>query len=87
VATPLEDRMSDAIALIYATAPSLDVAERIAASLLDARLIACANILPGMRAHYLWQGQRQVDEEVVLIMKTRSDLAEAAIAAARPLHP
>jgi periplasmic divalent cation tolerance protein len=75
------------IVLIYATAPSREVARRLADALLDARLIACANILPGMTAVYRWNGAISSDEEVAILFKTRADLAEAAIAHARPLHP
>jgi periplasmic divalent cation tolerance protein len=79
--------MSADIVLIYATAPSMEIADKIAGALIDQQLIACANIIPGMRSHYVWEGKRQIDDEVILILKTRTDLANAVIAAARPLHP
>jgi periplasmic divalent cation tolerance protein len=73
--------------LIYATAPDQATAEAIASTLLDQRLIACANIWPGMTTLYRWEGKIARDSEVVLILKTRAALAERAIAAARTLHP
>jgi periplasmic divalent cation tolerance protein len=40
-----------------------------------------------MTAIYIWQGQRQRDNECVMIIKTRAGLAEQVIASARKLHP
>jgi periplasmic divalent cation tolerance protein len=73
--------------LIYSTFPSPDVAERVGTDLVDAGLAACVNIIPGMTAIYIWQGQRQRDNECVMIIKTRAGLAEQVIASARKLHP
>jgi periplasmic divalent cation tolerance protein len=55
--------------------------------LVDTGLAACVNIIPGMTAIYIWQGQRQRDSECVMIAKTRAGLAERVIARARMLHP
>jgi periplasmic divalent cation tolerance protein len=77
----------DEVALIYATFPDFAEAEAAAGRLLDARLIACANILPGMTALYTWQGRRERATEVVALFKTRAALAEAVIAAVRAHHP
>ena len=73
--------------LIYSTFPSLEAAERVGGELVDAGLVACVNIIPGMTAIYIWQGQRQRDSECVMLMKTRAGLAETVIAQARSLHP
>jgi periplasmic divalent cation tolerance protein len=86
VTTP-EAATTDDVVLIYATAPDEATAETIATTLLEARLIACANIWPGMTALYRWQGKIGRDREVVVILKTRASLAEAAIQAARAQHP
>jgi periplasmic divalent cation tolerance protein len=73
--------------LIYSTFPSPDAAERVGAELVDAGLAACVNVIPGMTAIYIWQGQRQRDSECVMIIKTRERLADRVIAHARKLHP
>jgi periplasmic divalent cation tolerance protein len=80
-------KTDDRVVLIYATAPNQAVAEAIASALLDQRLIACANIWPGMTALYRWEGKIARDSEVVIILKTRTSLAETVIAEARALHP
>ncbi len=78
---------NDKPVLIYSTFPSAAEAERIGGALVDQGLAACVNILPGMTAIYVWEGKRQRDAEAVMVIKTRSDLAETAIAEGRKLHP
>jgi len=73
--------------LIYSTFPSPAEAERVGGELVDRGLAACVNVLPGMTAIYVWEGKRQREAEAVMIIKTRADLAETAIAEARKLHP
>jgi periplasmic divalent cation tolerance protein len=75
------------VVLIYATAPDANVARAIADALLAARLIACANLLAPMTSVYWWNGAVTADSEVPIILKTRADLAPAAIALARTHHP
>ena len=71
---------------VYTTYPSLVEAERIGKAVLERRLAACVNILPGMISHYLWQGAIERGEEVVMIFKTRASLAEAVRAAVKASH-
>lgn len=77
---------NDKPVLIYSTFPSAEEAERIGGVLVDQGLAACVNILPGMTAIYVWEGQRHRDSEAAMIIKTRASLAEAAIAEGRKLH-
>lgn len=71
---------------VYTTHPSLVEAERIGQALLERRLAACVNILPGMISHYWWQGTIERGEEVVMIVKTRAVLAEPVRAAVKAMH-
>lgn len=73
--------------LVYSTFPSVAEAERIGGTLVDRGLAACVNILPGMTAIYVWEGKRHSDMEAVMIIKTRSELADAVVAETRKLHP
>lgn len=72
--------------LIYMTAGSLDEAKAIGASLVEQRLAACVNILPGMISQYYWQGTVRSDDEVVLIAKTTIDLVEALTTHVLAMH-
>jgi periplasmic divalent cation tolerance protein len=72
---------------VYTTYPSLVEAERAGRAILERRLAACVNILPGMISHYWWQGAIERGEEVVMIFKTRASRAEAVRAAVKETHP
>jgi len=71
---------------VYTTYPSLVEAERIGKAVLERRLAACVNILPGMISHYWWEGAIERGEEVVMIIKTRASLAESVRAAVKEMH-
>ena len=75
------------IVLVYSTFPSLVTAEEAGRAVVEARLAACVNILPGMVSWYEWQGRLERGEEVVMIVKTRRELAESVMAAVRARHP
>lgn len=72
--------------VVYTTFPGLVEAERVGKALVERRLAACANILPGMVSHYRWQGQVERGEEVVMLIKTRATLAEAVSDAVKAMH-
>jgi periplasmic divalent cation tolerance protein len=71
---------------VYTTYPSLVEAERAGRSLVERRLCACVNILPAMVSYYWWQGAVERGDEVVMIIKTRSALAEAVRMAVKEMH-
>jgi periplasmic divalent cation tolerance protein len=72
--------------LLYITAAKVEEARRIGRALVEGRLAACANIVPGIESIYRWQGAIVEDREMLLIVKTRADLVDAAIAKVRELH-
>lgn len=73
---PLEVEMTDVI-LVLATAPSEEMAAKLAKALVDEELAACGNILPGVRSIHRWKGKVEDEQEVILLLKTRADLFEA----------
>jgi periplasmic divalent cation tolerance protein len=72
--------------LVYTTYPTIVEAERAGRAIVEQRLAACVNILPGMVSHYRWQGVVERGEEVVMIIKTRATLAARVAAAVKELH-
>jgi periplasmic divalent cation tolerance protein len=84
-AAPREKSMERAV-FVYTTYPSIVEAERAGRSLVERRLCACVNILPGMVSYYWWQGAVERGDEVVMIVKTRAGLAEAVRIAVRQMH-
>ena len=71
---------------VYTTWPSTVEAERAGKAIVERRLAACVNILPGMISHYWWEGKVDRGEEAVMIIKTRASLAGAVEAAVKELH-
>ena len=71
---------------VYTTYPSIVEAEAAGRALVERRLCACVNILPGMVSLYWWQGKIDRGDEAVMIIKTRASLAEAVRAAVRQMH-
>mgnify|MGYP000990319280 CR=1 FL=1 len=56
--------------VVLVTAPDRKVARALARVALEARLCACANLVPGIESHYWWQGAVETSREVLLILKT-----------------
>ena len=71
---------------VYTTWPSTVEAEQAGRALVERRLAACVNILPGMISHYWWEGKVERGEEAVMIVKTRASLAGEVEAAVKALH-
>jgi periplasmic divalent cation tolerance protein len=80
------DNNNERVVFVYTTHPSVVEAERIGRELVERRLCACVNILPGMVSLYWWQGAVERGEEAVMVIKTRAALAEPVRAAVRQLH-
>jgi periplasmic divalent cation tolerance protein len=72
--------------MIYTTYPSIVEAETAGRALVERRLCACVNIVPGMVSFYRWQGKVERGDEVVMIIKTRASLAAAVCAAVKQMH-
>lgn len=76
------------IILVLVTAPDQESANLIAKALLEKKLAACVNILPGLISLYNWDGELQDEKEFQLFIKTRSDLLEEKIIPLiQKLHP
>ena len=71
---------------VYTTYPSLVEAERIGKAVLERRLAACVNILPGMVSYYWWNGALERGEEAVMIIKTRASLSAQVIERVKEKH-
>lgn len=74
------------IVTVYATFASEEEAIRIARTLVEEQLAACANILGGCRSIYRWRGEVEESEEVAALFKTREGQAEALIDRLAELH-
>lgn len=73
--------------LAITTCPDMEIAETLATALVEERLAACVNILPGARSVYEWQGKVEKEQELVLLIKSRSDRLNALETRLLELHP
>jgi len=71
---------------VYTTYPSVVEAEKAGRALVERRLCACVNILPGMVSYYWWNGALERGEEAVMIIKTRASLSERIFSAVKAMH-
>jgi periplasmic divalent cation tolerance protein len=57
-------------AVVLVTAPDLKAARALARAALEARLVACANLVPRLESHYWWRGRLERSAEVLIFFKT-----------------
>jgi periplasmic divalent cation tolerance protein len=72
--------------LVYVTAPSVEEARTLAQGILDQRLAACVNLIPGVESHYWWQGKLETAAEVMLVIKSSAEQFEALAGFVRKHH-
>jgi periplasmic divalent cation tolerance protein len=73
--------------IVFTTFANADDATRVVRALVEERLIACGNLLPGARSIYRWQGEVADQPEVVVLMKTRKQDWTALLSRLHELHP
>jgi periplasmic divalent cation tolerance protein len=73
--------------LVLSTVASREDGERLARTLVERKVAACVNVLPGVTSFYRWEGNVQRDEERLLVIKTRADRFEELRSALVDLHP
>lgn len=73
--------------LLYSPFPSLEAARAASQLLVEQRLVACCNLLPGGESHYLWEGRPTTANEVILIAKTSPANLEKAKELLAANHP
>ncbi len=72
--------------LIYVTVENTDEGLRIGRAMVEERLAACANVLPGATSVFRWEGRVQTESEAILVLKTAALRTEAAVARIKALH-
>ena len=77
----------DKLIVVLCTVPDEASAERLAKGLVEERLAACVNAIPGVKSFYRWQGKIESDTEVQLVIKTRADRFDALAAWISENHP
>jgi len=73
--------------VVLVTAPSQAVAEQIVTTIVEERLAACGNIVPGLTSIYRWQEAVERAEELLILFKTTRAMAPRVMARIEALHP
>ena len=71
---------------VLVTAGSMEEAEKIAGKLLDEKKAACVNIIPGVKSFFRWEGKKESNEEVLMIVKSRVEILDEVIEAVKTNH-
>lgn len=79
--------MNEKYFLVLTTCPDETTAEVLSRRLVEERLAACVNRVPGIRSTYRWQGAVHDDAEVLLIAKTNGERVATLSARIQELHP
>jgi periplasmic divalent cation tolerance protein len=75
------------VRLVFMTAPDEALAAQIAECLVDEELVACGNIIPGVRSIYRWEGKVCDDPEVLVLFKTLAAKVPLVSERIQALHP
>ena len=73
--------------VVMTTVASADEAVTLIKTLLERRLIACGQIIPGVRSLYRWNGKIADETEVIVYLKTRAARLDSLEIAFAELHP
>jgi periplasmic divalent cation tolerance protein len=87
----VEDRAvrdsSKRLALILTTTADVGTGETIVRTLLEERLIACGNLMPGAISLYRWEGEIVREQEVLVLIKTDSAAVDRVFERLAEIHP
>ena len=72
--------------VVLVTTKNAREANKISKKLLEEKLIACANIIKGIRSVFWWQGKIDTAQEVLLVLKTKRHLFKKLITTVRSIH-
>lgn len=75
------------VRLVLTTCPDAEVARSLATALVEARLAACGNVVPGLTSIYRWRGAVETDDECLLLLKTRAGRLDDLATRLEELHP
>lgn len=75
------------VRIVLITVPDAETGAGLARALVEERLAACVNVVPGVRSIYRWQDGLEDDTEVLLLVKTRAERCSQLAERVRDLHP
>ena len=78
---------ADDLLLVLTTLPDREAAERLVRQLVEERLVACGNLIPGLQSIYRWKGEVASEAEVLVLLKTSRGRVDRLFERAAELHP
>jgi periplasmic divalent cation tolerance protein len=72
--------------VVFVTVSSREEGEKIASALIEDKLAACVNIVPGLVSLFWWENKIDRADELLLVVKTRRALLDKLIARVKSLH-
>jgi periplasmic divalent cation tolerance protein len=79
--------MTTPYVMIFCTVPDATTAKKISQILVEEKLAACCNIVPGLNSIYSWENKIQDETELLLIIKSRQELFPELEQRIKKLHP
>jgi periplasmic divalent cation tolerance protein len=79
--------MAEEVLTVLTTWPDAEKARATARLLVEEKLAACGNIVPGVESIYRWEGRVETSAEVILIFKTVIGSYQRFETRVRELHP
>ena len=79
--------METDIIVVYCTVPKMEDARRIAQTIVNEKVAACCNIIPGVESYYIWKDEVQQDKELLLMIKTTENAFRELQNRIIELHP
>ena len=79
--------MAEEVLTVFTTWPDLETARTAARTLVEERLAACGNIVPGVESVYRWEGKVETGAEVLVVFKTVIGSYQMFETRLRALHP
>jgi len=76
-----------AVIAVLTNLPDSESAFNLARQLVQLRLAACVNVLPGITSFYRWEGREEQASEVPVLIKTDAERYPELEAAIRERHP
>ena len=74
------------LSVLFVSVSSAEEAKEISVLLVENHLAACVNIIPSVQSVYKWNGELNIDNEILLIIKTKSDLVKAVEKKVQKIH-
>lgn len=79
--------MSQDYRMVFCSCPSYEIGQEIATKIVEAKLAACVNIIPGLTSIYSWEGKIETSSEVLLLIKTTEKVYSQLEKSLIHLHP